>query len=128
MNNSYITIIKEKRTALSRNRIPLNQNGCTADSEHWNALSISVDISYRKISEFFSDCHKHYLRYVLMRLQTKPRKKGLTSENVKSHPFVRSNKNSYPESLVLPLSLCVLVIQLRSAPSLISTASNWPKK
>ena len=32
MNNSYITIIKEKRTALSRKRIPLNQNECTADS------------------------------------------------------------------------------------------------
>ena len=31
MNNSYITIIKEKRTDLSRKRIPLNQNGCTAD-------------------------------------------------------------------------------------------------
>jgi len=31
MNNSYITIIKEKRTALSRKRIPLNQNECTAD-------------------------------------------------------------------------------------------------
>lgn len=31
MNNSYITIIKEKRTALSRKRVPLNQNECTAD-------------------------------------------------------------------------------------------------
>ena len=31
MNNSYITIIKEKRTALSRKRIPLNQNECTTD-------------------------------------------------------------------------------------------------
>ena len=31
MNNSHITIIKEKRTDLSRKRIPLNQNGCTAD-------------------------------------------------------------------------------------------------
>lgn len=31
MNNSYITIIKEKRTVLSRKRIPLNQNECTAD-------------------------------------------------------------------------------------------------
>ena len=31
MNNSYITIIKEKRTALSRKRIPLNQNGCTGN-------------------------------------------------------------------------------------------------
>ena len=31
MNNSYITIIKEKRTALRRKRIPLNQNGCTAN-------------------------------------------------------------------------------------------------
>lgn len=31
MNNSYITIIKEKRTDLSRKRIPLNQNKCTAD-------------------------------------------------------------------------------------------------
>ena len=28
---SYITIIKEKRTALSRKRIPLNQNGYTAN-------------------------------------------------------------------------------------------------
>ena len=31
MNNSYITIIKEKRTALSRKRVPLNQNECTDD-------------------------------------------------------------------------------------------------
>ena len=31
MNNSYITIIKGKRTALSRKRVPLNQNECTAD-------------------------------------------------------------------------------------------------
>ena len=31
MNNSYITIIKEKRTVLSRKRVPLNQNECTAD-------------------------------------------------------------------------------------------------
>ena len=30
MNNSYITIIKEKRTVLSRKRVPLNQNECTA--------------------------------------------------------------------------------------------------
>jgi len=31
MNNSYITIIKEKRTDWSRNCVPLNQNECTAD-------------------------------------------------------------------------------------------------
>ena len=31
MNNSYITIIKEKRTVLSRKRVPLNQNECTAN-------------------------------------------------------------------------------------------------
>ena len=31
MNNRYITIIKEKRTDLSRKRIPLNQNKCIAD-------------------------------------------------------------------------------------------------
>ena len=31
MNNSYITIIKENRTALGRKRVPLNQNECTAD-------------------------------------------------------------------------------------------------
>ena len=31
MYNSYITIIKEKRTALSRKRVPLNQNECTDD-------------------------------------------------------------------------------------------------
>lgn len=30
-NNSYITIIKEKRTDWSRKRVPLNQNECTAD-------------------------------------------------------------------------------------------------
>ena len=29
--NCYITIIKEKRTALSQKRVPLNQNGCTSD-------------------------------------------------------------------------------------------------
>ena len=31
MNNSYIAIIKEKRTDWSRKRVPLNQNECTAD-------------------------------------------------------------------------------------------------
>lgn len=31
MNNSYITIIKEKRTDWSRKHVPLNQNECTAD-------------------------------------------------------------------------------------------------
>ena len=31
MNNSYITIIKEKRTDWSRKRVLLNQNECTAD-------------------------------------------------------------------------------------------------
>ena len=31
MNNSYITIIKEKRTDWSRKRVPLNRNECTAD-------------------------------------------------------------------------------------------------
>ena len=31
MNNSYITIIKEKRADWSRKRVPLNQNECTAD-------------------------------------------------------------------------------------------------
>ena len=31
MNNSYITIIKEERTDLSRKRVPLNQNECTAN-------------------------------------------------------------------------------------------------
>ena len=31
MNNSYITIIKEKRTDWSRKRVPLNQNECTDD-------------------------------------------------------------------------------------------------
>ena len=31
MNNSYITIIKEKRTDWSRKRVQLNQNECTAD-------------------------------------------------------------------------------------------------
>ena len=31
MNNSYITIIKEKRTVLGRKRVPLNQNECTVD-------------------------------------------------------------------------------------------------
>ena len=31
MNNSYITIIKEKRTDWRRKRVPLNQNECTAD-------------------------------------------------------------------------------------------------
>ena len=30
-NNSYITIIKEKRTDWNRKRVPLNQNECTAD-------------------------------------------------------------------------------------------------
>ena len=57
MNNSYITIIKEKRTALSRKRIPLNQNGCTANFRigvpFEQNLHTKVDIRNKLLS--FSD-------------------------------------------------------------------------
>ncbi len=50
MNNSYITIIKEKRTVLSRKRVPLNQNECTADfrigvpfEQNLQSVDVSVD-------------------------------------------------------------------------------------
>jgi hypothetical protein len=55
MNNSYITIIKEKRTALSRKRVPLNQNECTDDFRigvpfeqnlHLDIFSLVYTVSY----------------------------------------------------------------------------------
>lgn len=48
MNNSYITIIKEKRTALSRKRIPLNQNGCTANFRIGVPFEQNLHIMYLK--------------------------------------------------------------------------------
>lgn len=54
MNNSYITIIKEKRTALSRKRIPLNQNGCTANFRIGVPFEQNLQYffeAYKKISE-----------------------------------------------------------------------------
>lgn len=60
MNNSYITIIKEKRTALSRKRIPLNQNGCTANfrigvpfEQNLQLRSPTKDLSISNTSYFF---------------------------------------------------------------------------
>jgi len=48
MNNSYITIIKEKRTALSRKRIPLNQNECTADFRIGVPFEQNLQILFKK--------------------------------------------------------------------------------
>ena len=50
MNNSYITIIKEKRTVLSRKRVPLNQNECTADFRIGVPFEQNLH-SYQKVSE-----------------------------------------------------------------------------
>ena len=52
MNNSYITIIKEKRTALSRKRIPLNQNGCTANFRIGVPFEQNLQFSQYKLSVF----------------------------------------------------------------------------
>ena len=56
MNNSYITIIKEKRTALSRKRIPLNQNGCTANfrigvpfEQNLHSLAVDEPLEYARL-------------------------------------------------------------------------------
>ena len=48
MNNSYITIIKEKRTVLSRKRVPLNQNECTADFRIGVPFEQNLHRNYRK--------------------------------------------------------------------------------
>ena len=47
MNNSYITIIKEKRTDWSRKRVPLNQNECTADLR----IGVSFEQNLQSIHE-----------------------------------------------------------------------------
>jgi len=47
MNNSYITIIKEKRTDWSRKRVPLNQNECTADFR----IGVSFEQNLQSIHE-----------------------------------------------------------------------------
>ena len=59
MNNSYITIIKEKRTALSRKRVPLNQNECTDDfrigvpfEQNLHAYKYITEISRKKEHHF----------------------------------------------------------------------------
>lgn len=56
MNNSYITIIKEKRTVLSRKRVPLNQNECTANFRigvPFEQNLQSIDITYIPIKRGF---------------------------------------------------------------------------
>jgi len=71
MNNSYITIIKEKRTVLSRKRVPLNQNECTADFRigvpfeqnlqvRHMMLSARTQIAVDIINENY-DCARSYL-------------------------------------------------------------------
>uniref|UniRef100_UPI0031BB3BB1 hypothetical protein n=1 Tax=Blautia wexlerae TaxID=418240 RepID=UPI0031BB3BB1 len=75
MNNSYITIIKEKRTVLSRKRVPLNQNECTADfgigvpfeqNLQYSSMFIAIDeltklIPWHKIVQsYFSNDIKIY--------------------------------------------------------------------
>lgn len=61
MNNSYITIIKEKRTVLSRKRVPLNQNECTANFRIGVPFEQNLHLAelQRKIGEiYFVDHYK----------------------------------------------------------------------
>lgn len=59
MNNSYITIIKEKRTALSRKRVPLNQNECTDDFRigvlFEQNLHSSKDLQLRELKDMITE-------------------------------------------------------------------------
>ena len=57
MNNSYITIIKEKRTDLSRKRIPLNQNGCTADFRM--SVPFEQNLHPETYNMYDSNCRQH---------------------------------------------------------------------
>ena len=61
MNNSYITIIKEKRTDLSRKRIPLNQNGCTADFRMSVPFeqNLQVGLNEATIKKYIQEQEKH---------------------------------------------------------------------
>ena len=64
MNNSYITIIKEKRTALSRKRIPLNQNGCTANFRIGVPFEQNLHASDSDMNEYVKenpDCYENIL-------------------------------------------------------------------
>ena len=66
MNNSYITIIKEKRTALSRKRIPLNQNGCTAN------FRIGVPFEQNLQSKIEEDIKDHISSKATVRHESPP--------------------------------------------------------
>ena len=64
MNNSYITIIKEKRTALSRKRIPLNQNGCTANFRIGVPFEQNLQIFYISlIFMYFVSLNCYFFRF-----------------------------------------------------------------
>ena len=60
MNNSYITIIKEKRTDLSRKRIPLNQNECTADFRMSVPFEQNLHFQMIQSKVFISDCGEFF--------------------------------------------------------------------
>ena len=60
MNNSYITIIKEKRTVLSRKRVPLNQNECTADFRIGVPFEQNLQVVYY-IYHIHSSIYKKFL-------------------------------------------------------------------
>lgn len=80
INNSYITIIKEKRTDLSRKRIPLNQNECTADFRM--SVPFEQNLQSERIHEFHSSgqtcktwCQEHHvpvstMNYWMRKLKT----------------------------------------------------------
>ena len=70
MNNSYITIIKEKRTVLSRKRVPLNQNECTADfrigvpfEQNLHRRLYGRSGQYSTVTEHMPQEHQKYLEW-----------------------------------------------------------------
>ncbi len=65
MNNSYITIIKEKRTALSRKRVPLNQNECTADFRIGVPFEQNLQDRIKELSEEDDRSFSQYINLVL---------------------------------------------------------------
>ncbi len=65
MNNSYITIIKEKRTVLSRKRVPLNQNECTADFRIGVPFEQNLQDRIKELSEEDDRSFSQYINLVL---------------------------------------------------------------
>ena len=84
MNNSYITIIKEKRTALSRKRIPLNQNGCTANFRIGVPFEQNLHghVLYRIVDDAYKGYNNHILEFMIERLKHRNCKIIINEKNI----------------------------------------------